>query len=203
VIGRTHHLSEERLFDGYVAERSGEPLDPPAAEHLADCGDCRDRFADLRRFMDGLRSEADADVGALFPPEWQAAQRHQIDRRLEHVGHAARVISFPAESMARHIAGTGARFTLRWAVAAAVAGLLVGVAVGMYYDSPSGAPAMTISRSASVAAPAVAVSAPPPALDPDAFLTELEMALGGPRTPELRPFDELTPHVREIMVNSR
>jgi hypothetical protein len=99
--------------------------------------------------------------------------------------------------------GPAGRLTARWAVAAAVAGLLVGVAVGFYYDSPASVPAMTISRSSAPAQPAVVVSAPPPPMDADAFLVELDMALGGPRTPELRPFDELTPHVREITVNSR
>ena len=34
----------------------------------------------------------------------------------------------------------------------------------------------------------------------DAFLSELERALGGPQTPELMPLDVLTPHVREIVV---
>jgi hypothetical protein len=32
----------------------------------------------------------------------------------------------------------------------------------------------------------------------EAFLSDLEIALDRPRTRELRAFDELTPHVREI-----
>ncbi len=32
----------------------------------------------------------------------------------------------------------------------------------------------------------------------EAFLSDLELALDRPRTPELRAYDALTPHVREI-----
>ena len=42
MIGRAHHLTDERLLECYLAERGGEPLDPPAAEHLTDCDACAD-----------------------------------------------------------------------------------------------------------------------------------------------------------------
>ena len=45
--------------------------------------------------------------------------------------------------------------------------------------------------------------APPVAIDTDAFLSELERALGGPQTPELMTLDVLTPHVREIVFDAR
>ena len=35
--------------------------------------------------------------------------------------------------------------------------------------------------------------------DADAFLSDLEIALDRPRTLELQAFEELTPHVREII----
>ena len=43
----------------------------------------------------------------------------------------------------------------------------------------------------------------PVALDTDAFLSELERALNGPQTPELKSLDVLTPHVREIAFDVR
>ena len=57
---------------------------------------------------------------------------------------------------------------------------------------------MGVSRPASTAPPAVAVTLQPASIDADAFLSQLETALGGPQTPELRAFDMLTPQVREI-----
>ena len=57
---RAHHLHDERLFDCYLTERGGEVLDPPAAEHLADCGECTARYAELTQFMETLRRDGDA-----------------------------------------------------------------------------------------------------------------------------------------------
>jgi hypothetical protein len=206
-MGRAHHLPDERLYECYVAERGGEPLDPPAAEHLADCGECDARYGELTRFMEGLRSEVDAETDEIFPQEWQDAQRQQIARRISHVGRAARVISFPGRLVARHM-GRAPRVAPRWAAAAAAAGLFVGVAVGMFYDArarrpltvANSAPAGAVVRPTQAAATISGAAAP---LDIDAFLEELEGALGGPRTPELMSLDVLTPHVRDIVLTNR
>ena len=199
--GRVHHLAEERLFDCYVAERAGEAIDPPLAEHLVDCAECGARYGEFARFMDGLRTDADAELDEIFPPEWHETQRQQIAGRLAHIGHVARVISFPGRLVARHVAGTASRIAPRWAAAAAAAGLFVGVAVGMFYDSrshlaPAGRP--TAAAVVRPTAPAAVATSGPSTLDTDAFLSELEGALVGPRTPELMSLDVLTPHVREI-----
>jgi hypothetical protein len=95
-----------------------------------------------------------------------------------------------------------------WAATAAAACLFVGVAVGMFYDARTHAPQsqFSVGRAAPTApAPqATAGSGPAPvALDTDAFLSELERALGGPQTPELMSLDVLTPHVREIVFDVR
>jgi len=198
VIGRVHHLPAERLFECYVAERSGEPVDPPAAAHLADCGECGGRYRELERSMDDLRLEADAELDQLFPPERQEADQRRISRRLEHLGQAGHVITFPVQLVARHVVGTAARIVPYWAAAALAAGLLVGTAVGVSYDSRARVPAMGVSRPASTAPPAVAVTLQSASIDAGAFLSQLETALGGPQTPELKAFDVLTPQVREI-----
>lgn len=201
--GRAHHLPEDRLFDCYVAECGGEGVDPPAAEHLADCAECAARYGELARFMDTLRSDAEAETDAVFSAEWQEAQRQQIARRISHVGRAARVISFPGRLVARHMDGSLPYVAPRWAAAAAAAGLLVGLAVGMSYDARTRVPAsLAVSRAVPSPAPAVVASVAVP-LDTDAFLAELEGALGGPRTPELMSLDVLTPHVRDIALNTR
>ena len=101
MIARARHLQDERLFDCYLAERSGEPLDPPVAEHLADCDACARALRGARAFMDRLRAEADAETDAVFTPDRLRAQQQQIARRLEHLGRPARVISFPGRLVRR------------------------------------------------------------------------------------------------------
>jgi hypothetical protein len=205
-MGRPHHLAEDHLFECYTAERAGEPLDPRSAEHLADCVDCGARYADLSRFMDGLRTEADAETDALYTADWLDAQRQSILRRVDHLGHAARVITFPARLVTQHMARGGRLRVSPWAATAAAACLFVGVAMGMFYDSRNHAPRSGVVRAVPNAAtvqPAAGSLATPVALDTDAFLSELERALGGPQTPELMTLDVLTPHVREIVFDAR
>jgi hypothetical protein len=203
VIGRAHHLAEDRLFDCYVAERGGETLDPRAAEHLTDCLECSGRYAELARFMDGLRTEAEVEVDTTFPSEWRDAQRQSIMRRIEHLGHAARVLSFPGRLVAHHMSHRSRVRVSPWAASAAAACLVVGVAVGMFYDARN-----HVSSTLAVMRPVQAPAATPPpiapvTLDTDTFLSELERALGGPQTPELMTLDVLTPHVREIYFDGR
>ena len=205
MIHRVHHLQEERLFDSYMAERSGGPIDPPVAEHLADCASCATRYAELMAFMDTLRCEGDADADAIFTPERLMLQQQQIARRIALVGRPARVLSFPGRIVQRTISASAAHGAHRWIAAAAAAGLFVGVAVGASYDwrlaargrqmfaantgpSRTARPAPVAGRSNTFADGAA----------DDAFLSDLEFALERPHTRELLAFDALTPHVREI-----
>jgi hypothetical protein len=198
VIGRARHLHEDQLFDCYVAERSAEPLDKPSAGHLAGCGECRTRLAELSHFMDGLREEAEAETDELFTAHELRVQQQHILRRIEHLGHPARVLSFPARLMRRHFTATARMIAPRWAAAAAAAGLFVGLGAGLMLDARRPPMAMSVNRPARVAAPVVPASVPAPVIDDAAFLSELEAALGGPHNQELLPFDALTPRVQEI-----
>lgn len=209
MIGRTGHLKDDHLLDCYVAEHTGTAPDAWAADHLSECRDCEVRYAELAGFMNGLRADADADVDAAFPPDRLAAQQQQILHRLEHAHRSARVLSFPAREVS-----PPSRSPLmpapRWLVAAAAAGLFIGVAVGGYLGPTRLRPAAsTVRTSAAVrpmtvqpqaAAPtAVRVSSPQTeAVDDEAFLTQLELALDRPQTRELAAFDALTPHVRDL-----
>jgi len=98
---RAPHLQDEALLECFYATRRGEAVDPPSAEHLADCAACSSRFSELGTFLAGLSEDADADVSALFPPERLRAQQSEIARRLELVGRAARVITFPGRASAQ------------------------------------------------------------------------------------------------------
>jgi hypothetical protein len=200
------HLHDDRLFDCYVAERIGEPFDPPSSEHIADCPRCAARYNELAQFMDTLRTAADAELDDVYPADHLRLQQQQIAHRIEHYGRSARVLNFPAHQGTRHMPVPGSRMAPRWVATAAAAGLFVGVGVGLFFD--------TGRRSAPPIPALVAVSRPvrlePPTARPlplidreDVFLSEIEAAAARPRTAELAAFDELTPHIREISLSSR
>jgi len=201
VIHRGRHLQEDRLFDSYLAERGGAPIDPPIAEHLADCTDCSARYAELSSFMDTLRTEGDAEADAVFTPERLRAQQQQIARRIAQVGRPARVLSFPGRIVRRTIDASTARPSPRWVATAAAAGLFIGVAVGASYQwSASSRSALLVRNTAASRLAPVATrgSSPAEVAADEAFLSDLEIALERPHTRELQAFDALTPHVREI-----
>ena len=200
-----HHLPEERLFDSYMAERNGEPIDPPVAEHLTDCASCGARYTELATFMDTLRREGDAEADACFTPERLRVQQQHIARRIALIGRPARILSFPGRIVRRTIDASTAS-SARWIAAAAAAGLFIGVALGASYPwtwQGLGVPSL-VARAGGSARPArmtpVATRGTSPAevAADDAFLSDLEVALERPHTRELQAFEALTPHVREI-----
>jgi hypothetical protein len=202
VIGRAHHLQDDRLFECYLAGLEGAAVEPPVTAHLAECAACAAHLRELAAFMDGLRAEADTETDAIFTPERLRIQQQQILHRIEHLGHAARVLSFPARLMGRRMVHTASRVAPRWAIAAAAVGLFVGVGVGTLIDPARGAaPAKTADFPMvvpMVVSPVLTVSEPLPAGDDDTFLSDLEMALSGPRNRELMPLDALTPRVQAV-----
>ncbi len=205
MIPRAHHLQEERLFDSYLAERGGEAMDPPVAEHLADCTACGTRYAELAAFMDALRRDGDAEADAIFTPERLRIQQQEIVRRIALVGRPARVLSFPGRVVRRTIDASTSRTASRWVAAGAAAGLFVGVAVGASFQwgsqaqrSPSFLGDSSRARAQPIAPVAARVGGPGDVASDDAFLSDLEIALERPHTRELQAFDALTPHVREI-----
>jgi hypothetical protein len=196
---RARHLSDERLFDCYLTEQCGECAEPPVAEHLADCQECRTRYAALLRFMDGLRVEAEAELDEAFPADRLRVQQQQIMRRIEHVAQPTRIISFPGHAPDLRAAAGRTRVAPRWLAAAAAAGLLIGVAAGSFiYPPGSATPSTEVSRAGAAPAGSLAVGTSRPDRSSDLdFLLELENALERPHTRELTALDALTPHVLE------
>lgn len=198
------HLKEDQLLECYVAGRAGEAVNPRLAEHLDTCAACADQFQELAGLLEEVRTEGVAEADAAFGPEAMARQQHQIARRLEHSYRSARVIAFPGRETSPAAPRPGF-VTARWLAAAAAAGLFIGVAVGGYLGPErfgagrTAAPTMAVQRTSP--SPAVRVNSAQPtaaAVDDDAFLMELELALARPQPRELAAFDALTPHVRDI-----
>jgi len=218
---RAPHLQDEALLECFYATRRGETVDPPSADHLADCAACSSRYSELGTFLAGLSEEADVEVSALFPPERLRAQQSEIARRLELVGRAARVITFPGRASAQATAmmsstsiattarNTVTRMASRWIAVAAAAGLFVGVAAGSAFKFGPRFDVAREGRRSATAAPSRQVSSSSqsrlsPAVEKavvdmdDMFMSDLEAVLDRPHTGELVAFDALTPHVREI-----
>lgn len=203
MIYRARHLQDDRLFECYLAERHGEPMDLPAAEHLADCEPCGSRYAEMATFMEALRRDGEAEADAVFTPERLKTQQQQIARRLEHVGRPARVISFPEPSARRAMTPSVSRAAPRWVAVAAAAGLFVGIALTASYEWGSQARAARQRIVLDAATPRPRVTPAVGRVDSntpadEAFLSELEVALERPHTRELLAFDALTPHVHEV-----
>ena len=196
---RAHHVHDDRLLDAYMAEREGDVIDPPVADHLADCPACSARYFELASLLDNVRREGEAEADAIFTAERLRAQQQQIARRVEQVGRPARVISFPSRIVRRTIGASTSRPASRWVAAAAAAGLFVGVAVGASYQwSGRRVPGAAFTREANARISPAAAHASNAADNDADFLSDLELALERPHTRELQAFDELTPHVREI-----
>jgi len=205
MIGRNPHLPERRLVDHYMAQRCGEIFDPPVAEHLADCGACSARYAELCECLDEVRVAGDMQVDAIFTAERLHAQRVQVARKLEHVGHAAQIISFPGRQTGRRIAARASRAASRWVAAAAVAGVLIGLGLGVFYDSNARLASNRFgARPLANLSPVSGSVAPSPSLAAEeAFWSEIELAIDQPYTPELAAFEALTPYVQEVAVRSQ
>ena len=202
MITRRRHLQDESLFDCYLAERSGEPIDPRLTEHLTSCAACRDRYAEITRFSEVLSVEAAREADAIFTPERLRALQQHIARRLEHVGHPARVIVFPGPPGSNRAGYAAPRVARRWVAASLAAGMFIGVGTGLMLDwGTLRAPARVtpgVIRQALRNVPRSEATRPQALEADDVFLSELELAGERPRIVELSAVDALTPHVREI-----
>lgn len=189
----THHLDDAAMAavwtEGRLAGAAAHP-------HLGECASCRARFGQLAGWMHDLKEGAIAEADELFPAERLAAQRAQIFRRLEAAEHPTRVIAFPKPPAPIVARSSGAS---RWIAAAAAAGLVVGVGVGQMMDFRHVA-----GRSPAIGLEARLAERPQPSAASfrettadEAFLVELDAPLSRSSVPELRAFDDLTPHAGE------
>lgn len=210
MIGRSRHLNDDRLVECYFAGHTGDSLEPGVADHLAGCPDCQARALELTNFLNGVRADGDAAADEVFTLERLRQQHDQILRRIEHMHHPARVLSFPSR-VTRRISSGARRVTPRWLAAAAAAGLFVGAVGGrLIPGTQHGLPGVhfggnRVTPPRATPAPASLTTVPVISIEPDDadFLKQIELALERTHPRELQPFDALTPHVREVVSEAR
>ena len=197
------HPNDDALVRRYMADRGFDALQPEderVVRHVETCAPCGVRYQTFRTHLDEAAVASSDAADAVFTEERLAHQRERIMRRIDV--HGARVLPFPvAEPGARGPAHQ--RSVLRWVTAAAAAGLLVGLTAGRVLHLGDETAATRIARSTAprpsdVNGSGRVMTAALTRQDLDnALLSEIEMALSSPRTPELRAIDSLTLEVSD------
>lgn len=191
------HVSDADLTSVWADARLGAPVQGPAAVHVRDCSACRARLTALSAWLEGLRADARQEAEEAFPRERLAAQQAQIMRRLEALERPAKVLAFPRFTRAISVPHAGGQ---RWIAAAAVAGVVVGIALGQVFDIRR----ITLDRAAARPTEIARTAAPSErlgiqrisAVSDEDFLYSAEPAAG--LVPEsLRSLHEITPSARE------
>lgn len=181
------HASEPAL----LAVIAGEP----ETAHVSSCAPCRARLAALRAWVGDTAADAGAMADAVFTPDRLAEQKSEILRRLEAAGRSARVIAFPAGAAAPALQST--RQVLRWVAAAAVAGVMVGLASGRLLD-------LNGTQASRPAGPSARTQTPPRAQSLATAADELDeaalldAAYDRISLDSLRTIDDMTPRAREV-----
>jgi hypothetical protein len=198
----SRHLDDSALARIWSESSTGggKTQDP----HLAECAECRARFAAFENWLYELHDVGVDEANDVFPPEKLASQQAHIMRRLEAAERPARVIAFPRFGRPATVSHGAPQ---RWIAAAAAAGLIVGLAAGQLLDLRRSLGrsvtvheldlAQTDARNRNRVPP---VSAAMLASDDSILLYDVSTA---PSIPELQPLDAITPRMRDTDPLSR
>jgi hypothetical protein len=197
--GRDSHVPADRLTALALLARAPEDSqDRQALAHVQDCSACAAELARFTAEVDVLRDAAFAEADALLDDNRLEAQRTRILDRIAQVGHAARVLRFPARNReAAMPAPTGSR---RWISVAAAAGLIIGLVAGQLvhlvpWEARDSDQTISAVRQSPVLVPASTGSH---ALSDDELLDEIEAAVRVRRAHSLRALDEITPTATDL-----
>lgn len=180
---RRGHLSENALVE--VWNTGVRPA------HLDACDICAERALEISRWLEDVRALGRAEADAVFSDERLTAQRGQVLARLAQLDRPAKVISFPARTLLLSDPAGGRRITPAWLAAAAVAGLILGIASGeLSHLATWGQP----DRPAVIAGPAT-----PSAADGERFLDGI---FERPGFGALSTLDEMTPRAADMILAS-
>ncbi|MGE0445474.1 MAG: hypothetical protein AB7P99_09615 [Vicinamibacterales bacterium] len=196
---KSSHLSDDRLIE------LGATGTPSSSEqqHLGACAACEAQRAANARLLEELSIAAHEDSDAVFTAERLARQQTRILQRIEQEVRPARVIAFPAASEVAPVVVRRRPQASRWIAAAAVAGLLVGLAAGRL--GPETRRALGGGRQVAASAPRAVGTGATSGLRPvsatmsdDDLLGEIERAINGRGGASIRALDELTPRAWEV-----
>ena len=199
------HLDDAALAEIWTASAAGGDL--ASNTHLQACDECRGRYDEFCLWLESLRVAGLAEADAAFPAERLAAQQAQIFRRLEAAERPARVIAFPRFTKPM---SAGPSIAHRWVTAAAVAGLVIGVALGQWMDfrhrfgpQPTRTPDAVVSTADPVPQREMGLQTVS-AISDDALLSELDASLAMHQSvAPLRAIDTITPLSRDFAEASR
>ena len=188
---RYPHLSDDRLIDLCLHQATGAT----EQQHLASCGACEARRANLARLLTEVSEVAAAEADAHFTAERLERQRAHILQRVALEPRHGQLISFPAGHSSVPTL-LRARPAARWIAGAAAAGLFIGLLAGhLTHDFTAGRVMPSRAVPSATAASFQAVST---TLSEEEFLGRLEIAIEGTGGSALRPLDDLTPLVWEV-----
>ena len=173
--------------------------------HIDACPRCAEGLTALEASLALAREDIEREADAVFTDRRLARQHSAILRRLDPAADRARVLAFPRVSVGARPVRMVAR---RWVAAAAVVGLLSGLAAGRFldrHDARSGLGTADIARR-TPATPRLGGQARTVAydsVDDEQFLVELEAALRAPRIEPLTAIDALTPRASDLAAPAR
>jgi hypothetical protein len=198
----SRHLDDSALARIWSESSTGDGKIQDA--HLAECAQCRARFAAFENWLSDLHDVGVGEANDAFPPERLASQQAHILRRLEALERPARVIAFPRFGRPAAVSHGAPQ---RWIAAAAAAGLIVGLAAGQLLDLRRSLGrsvtvheidvAQTDARNRNRVQPMAAAML---ASDDSILLYDISTA---PSIPELQPLDAITPRMRDTDPLSR
>lgn len=166
--------------------------DDRAAAHLSTCPVCRQEHDRLADALAADRQSAHAAAAEAMAGVDLERQRHSIQQRIVRLGAVARVLPFPGA--AAPAAADAAPADRRWVMAAAAAGLVLGMVVGRL---PGPAGSYTPGERAVDAGRVASVDARPVDVRDDPLLRGVEEVLMREARPEFEALDELTPFTDE------
>jgi hypothetical protein len=208
---RDRHIPLDQLTALAFVARAPDDVSPEAAddqaalEHLATCDRCSAQFGRLTADADALRDVAFSQADEVFDDTMLDAQRTRILDRLAHLGHAARVLSFPHRT--REVVMPVSSGSRRWISVAAAAGLIIGLVAGqMLHFVPSRGAVAARDQAVSIQAAdrpsgplIVPASASLPVLSDDDLMEEVEASIQMRRAQSLRALDALTPTAADML----
>jgi len=185
LVLRRGHLSEDALVDVWTTGLR------PA--HLDSCDQCATRAIEVSRWLEDVQALGRADADVVFSEERLATQRDSVMHRLAQLDRRSKVISFPAAAPAAREVAAVRRSNPSWYIAAAAAGLMIGVvSMELKHIIPFGG--------AAESAPMVATAPGPAAPDMD-DASLLDITYDRPSVGGLHALDDMTPRLEVTLVS--